>query len=64
MDYSSDQGIECLWLREHLSPKTKNITKIYIYDVDISHVFELRVETKFEVCDPDSFFVLHVSLGN
>ena len=33
---------------------------VYIYLILIheSHVFELRVETKCEVCDPRSFFTL------
>ena len=30
----------------------------YMMLIHESHVFELRVETKFEVCDPGSFFFL------
>ena len=29
---------------------------MYIMFINESHAFELRIETKFEVCDPSSFF--------
>ena len=37
---------------------TNNNRSIHMMLIHESHVFELRSETKFEVCDPSSFLTL------
>ena len=42
---------ELVFRKQRILPRS-----IYMMLIYESHVFELRVETKFEVCDPRSFF--------
>ena len=42
---------ELVFRKQRILPRS-----IYMMLIHESYVFELRVETKFEVCDPGSFF--------